>query len=55
MIARVSGSHHILVHKDDARRFANVPFHSARDLPRGTLAAIIKQSSLTLDEFLALL
>ncbi len=36
------------------RRTTVVPVH-ARDLPMRTLRAIIKQSGLTVDEFLALL
>jgi predicted RNA binding protein YcfA (HicA-like mRNA interferase family) len=55
VVVRIRGSHHIMAHKDDPRRFTNVPFHTSRDLPRVTLADIIKQSGLTLDEFLALL
>ena len=52
---RVSGSHHILVHRDDAARAVTVPFHGARDLRTGTLRAIIRQAGLTVDEFRDLL
>jgi predicted RNA binding protein YcfA (HicA-like mRNA interferase family) len=55
VVVRVKGSHHILVHKDDATRMTNVPRHGSRDLPRGTLRAIISQSGLTVDEFIDLL
>lgn len=55
VVVRVKGSHHIMAHKDDSRRFANVAFHTGRDLPRGTLMSIIKQAGLSLDEFIALL
>ena len=55
VIARIRGSHHILVHRDDPRRMTNVPAHAGRDLARGTLMDIIKQAGLTVDEFKALL
>ncbi len=54
-VARIKGSHHILVHKDDPKRMTNVPRHGNRDLPRGTLRAIISQAGLTVEEFVALL
>jgi predicted RNA binding protein YcfA (HicA-like mRNA interferase family) len=52
---RVSGSHHILAHRDDPARAVTVPVHGARDLKPGTLRAIIRQAGLTVDEFSALL
>lgn len=55
VVARIKGSHHILVHRDDSSRITNVPAHGSHDLPRGTLRAIIKQAGLTVDEFVALL
>ena len=55
VVVRIKGSHHILVHRDDPRRFTNVPAHASRDLPRGTLTDIIKQAGLTIEEFRALL
>ncbi len=55
VVVRIKGSHHILVHRDDRTRITNVPAHGARDLPRGTLADIIKQAGLSIDEFLELL
>ncbi len=54
VVARIKGSHHILVHKDDPTRITNVPVHGSRDLPRGTLRDIIKQAGLTVDEFVDL-
>lgn len=54
-VVRVKGSHHILVHRDDRSRITNVPAHGSRDLPRGTLADIIKQAGLSIDQFLELL
>lgn len=55
VVARIKGSHHILVHRNDAERITNVPAHASHDLPRGTLRAIIKQAGLTVDEFVVLL
>jgi predicted RNA binding protein YcfA (HicA-like mRNA interferase family) len=54
-VVRSAGSHHRLIHKTDARRATTVPVHKGRDLPRPILRAIIKQASLTTDEFLDLL
>ncbi|MCC6958830.1 MAG: type II toxin-antitoxin system HicA family toxin [Dehalococcoidia bacterium] len=52
-VARQSGSH-VMLFNHRTRRTTVVPVH-ARDLPMRTLRAIIKQSGLTVDEFLALL
>jgi predicted RNA binding protein YcfA (HicA-like mRNA interferase family) len=49
---RQKGSHIILVN-EETHRIAVVP--NRKDLPRGTLRAIISQSGLTIDEFLRLL
>ena len=54
-IVRTSGSHHRLVHRTDHARATTVPVHKGRDLPRPLLHAIIKQSGLTVEEFLQLL
>jgi predicted RNA binding protein YcfA (HicA-like mRNA interferase family) len=55
VVARIKGSHHILVHRHDSARVTNVPGHGSHDLPRGTLRAIIRQAGLTVEEFVALL
>lgn len=52
-VVRIAGSHYQLFN-DRTRRHTTVPHHN-RDLPRGTVAAIIQQAGLTRDEFLALL
>ena len=52
-VVRVSGSHYQL-YNEHSRRHVTVPYHN-RDLPRGTIAAIISQAGLTRDEFLRLL
>jgi predicted RNA binding protein YcfA (HicA-like mRNA interferase family) len=53
VLIRVVGSHYQLFN-DRTRRHTTVPHHN-RDLPRGTLSAIIQQAGLTRDEFLKLL
>jgi predicted RNA binding protein YcfA (HicA-like mRNA interferase family) len=53
VIARTSGSHTILERQDG--RFANVPVHATRDLPPGTLAAILKSAGTSADELRGLL
>jgi len=47
---RQSGSHVILYNKSLKRRIV-IPMH-VKDLPKGTLRAIIKQAGLTPEEFL---
>jgi len=53
-VHHVSGSHYILKHPARLAVRVTVPFHN-RDLKRGTLRSIIKQSGLTNEEFLSLL
>lgn len=48
---RQKGSHRIYNYKD---KFVTIPYHN-KDLKKGTLKAIIKQSGLTLEKFLDLL
>ena len=52
VIDRQKGSHVILLHAQSRRRLT-IPMHT-RDVPNGTLLAIIKDSGLTKDEFLKL-
>jgi predicted RNA binding protein YcfA (HicA-like mRNA interferase family) len=52
-VKRHSGSHTVLF-KPDIPRPITVPVHSG-DVPTGTLRAIIRQSNLTIDEFVELL
>ncbi|HJW41882.1 MAG TPA: type II toxin-antitoxin system HicA family toxin [Rhizomicrobium sp.] len=52
---RITGSHHLLVLPRDRTRAVTVPVHGNRDLKPGTLRAIIRQSGLTVDEFVDLL
>ncbi len=53
-VHHVKGSHYSLRHPDRLHLRVVVPFHR-RDLPVGTMRAIIKQAGLTVDEFLDLL
>ena len=50
---RQTGSH-VILYKADIKRPLSVPHHS-KDLPKGTLRAIIRQANLSVDEFLGLL
>jgi len=53
-VDRVSGSHFILKHPSKPTLRVTVPLHN-RDLKRGTLLSIIKQTGLTNEEFEKLL
>ena len=53
VVVQIVGSHYQLFNKR-AGRHTTVPYGS-RDLPRGTLSAIIHQAGLSRDEFLDLL
>jgi len=50
---RQTGSHIILRHKDPPHRRLTVPNH--KEVAKGTLKSIIKQSGITVDEFIDLL
>jgi predicted RNA binding protein YcfA (HicA-like mRNA interferase family) len=49
IVDRQKGSHVILFHPASKRRLT-IPMHM-KDVPNGTLLAIVKQSGLTKDEF----
>jgi predicted RNA binding protein YcfA (HicA-like mRNA interferase family) len=49
VVTTVRGSHHRLRHPDG--RATTVPFHAGRDIPKGTLRAIIGDCGLTVEEF----
>lgn len=53
-VIRTKGSHQFLRHRGDPNRQTVVPVHR-RDLPPGTLHAILRQAGLTPTEFLRLL
>jgi predicted RNA binding protein YcfA (HicA-like mRNA interferase family) len=52
-IARVRGSHHILLHSDGRRTV--VPVHSGETIGRGLLAQILRDCQITREEFKSLL
>jgi predicted RNA binding protein YcfA (HicA-like mRNA interferase family) len=54
-VVRIKGSHHILQHREDARRRTTVPVHKGQDLPRGLLYKILADTGLTSDDLLELL
>ncbi|MCI0697385.1 type II toxin-antitoxin system HicA family toxin [candidate division KSB1 bacterium] len=49
-----TGSHARLIHSTNPALRVTVPIHN-KDLPKGTLANIIRQAGLNLDEFLSYL
>lgn len=49
LIDRIKGSHHILINEDTKTRVV-IPMHK-KDLPKGTLYEIIKQSGLNIEKF----
>lgn len=50
---RQSGSHLSLFRESDDK-VLTIPVHLKKDLPVGTLRAVIRESGLTVEEFLAL-
>jgi predicted RNA binding protein YcfA (HicA-like mRNA interferase family) len=52
-VKRQTGSH-IILYKTGIPRPISIPMH-IKDLPKGTCRAIIRQSNLTIDDFLKLL
>jgi len=53
VVKRQTGSH-VIMYKAELRRPISIPQHP-RDLPKGTVRAIIRQAGLTLEEFLQLI
>jgi len=48
VLKRINGSHHFFVHPV-SRKITVVPMHS-KDLPKGTLMAILKQAGISKDD-----
>jgi predicted RNA binding protein YcfA (HicA-like mRNA interferase family) len=48
------GGRHVFMRHPETRVKISVPVHQGRDIPIGTLAAIIKQAGSTVDQWLAL-
>ena len=53
-LTHIRGSHHYL-HKPGAAGLVVVPVHGNRDLPTGTLRAILRQAGLEVEDLAALL
>ena len=54
IVHHVAGSHHVLKHPEKPNLRVTVPYHG-KELKRRTLASIIEQAGLTVDQFRALL
>ena len=54
IVHHTSGSHHVLKHPAKPHLRVTVPYYN-KDLKRGTLAAIISQAGLSVEEFVKLL
>lgn len=50
---RQSGSH-LAMYRHSDNRTVTVPVHFGKDVPRGTLRAIIREAGLSVEEFVAL-
>ena len=50
VLDHVTGGHYAVVHNKDASRRASIPFHGK--VRTGTLRAILRETRLTLEEFL---
>jgi predicted RNA binding protein YcfA (HicA-like mRNA interferase family) len=53
-VHHTTGGHYVLKHPDKPTLRVTVPYHS-KDLKRRTLASIIEQAGMTVDEFIRLL
>ena len=53
-IHRQKGSHARLLHENNPSLRVTIPVHN-KDIPKGTLANIIRQTGMTVDEFLSYL
>ena len=51
---RQAGSSHEIWHNPETRRRVTIPNHPGKDIPKGTLRAIISQAGLTAAEFVLL-
>ncbi|GAA6614769.1 type II toxin-antitoxin system HicA family toxin [Scytonema sp. NUACC26] len=52
-VARIRGSHHILIHSDGRRTV--VPMHSGETIGRGLLTQILRDCQITRNDFRSLL
>ena len=53
-VHHTTGAHYVLKHPDKPTLRVTVPYHN-KDLKRRTLASIIEQAGMTVDEFVRLL
>ncbi|NJL84495.1 MAG: type II toxin-antitoxin system HicA family toxin [Chloroflexaceae bacterium] len=53
VVARIKGSHHILIHPDGRRTV--VPVHSGENIGSGLLSQILRDCNITKDELRSLL
>jgi predicted RNA binding protein YcfA (HicA-like mRNA interferase family) len=53
-VHHTSGSHYVLKHSDKPELRVTVPYHN-KDLKRRTLASIVDQAGLTVEEFIEIL
>lgn len=54
VLNRINGSHHVLIHSQKHITIS-VPVHKGKTLGKGITLAIIKDSQITIEEFLKLL
>ena len=52
LVHHQTGSHARLIHESQSARRVTVPIHN-KDIPKGTLANIIRQAGITVDDFVA--
>ncbi|WP_250280994.1 MULTISPECIES: type II toxin-antitoxin system HicA family toxin [unclassified Frankia] len=52
-VVRIKGSHHMM--RNTEGRFTVVPVHPGRDIPVGTLRRIVRDTGLSIEEFVAAL
>ena len=52
---RIKGSHHFMRRPGVPNSKVIVPVHGGRDIPPGTVASIVRQAGLTVEEFASLL
>ncbi|MBC8278109.1 MAG: type II toxin-antitoxin system HicA family toxin [FCB group bacterium] len=54
IIDHQTGSHVFLKHPDNPTRIATIPYHN-RDLAKGTLKSILRQTEMSVDDLIELL
>ena len=54
-LRHVRGSHHVMTHPGPPRRMVSIPVHGGRQIPIGTLSAILEEAGLSAEAFIRLL